>query len=95
MTNPFFKNCGPLNLGDIYKVLGLNNRSETKKIKIFNITDLNSASAKDITFLHSNKYTSQASITKAAACITTKNFQNILDLIRQFGILVSQKRKKK
>ena len=78
MTNPFFKNCGPLNLWDIYKVLGLDNRSETKKIKIFNITDLNSASSKDITFLHSNKYTSQASITKAAACITTKNLQDCL-----------------
>ena len=78
MTNLFFKNYGPLSLGDICKVLELNNGSKNKKIKIFNITDLNSASAKDITFLHSNKYMSQASITKAAACITTKNLQHIL-----------------
>ena len=78
MTNPFFKNYGPLNLKDIYKVLGINNINDIKKIKIFDITDLNSASAKDITFLHSNKYKAQASITKAAACITTKNLMNIL-----------------
>ena len=78
MTNPFFKNYGPINLQDIYKILKLNDGSKNKKIKIFNITDLTSASAKDITFLNSNKYTSQATITKAAACITTKNLQHIL-----------------
>ena len=78
MTNPFFKNYGPLSLIDIYKVLKINNGSNNKKIKISNITDLSSASAKDITFLNSNKYSSQASTTKAAACITTKNLQYIL-----------------
>ena len=78
MTNPFFKNYGPLNLKDIYKFLGINNINSINRTKIFDITDLSSASAKDITFLHSNKYNAQASITKAAACITTKNLQNIL-----------------
>ena len=78
MTNPFFKNYGPINIKDIYKVLEIKNDNNNKKIKIFDITDLNSASNKDITFLHSNKYKSQASITKAAACITTKNLQHIL-----------------
>ena len=78
MTNPFFKNYGPLNIKDIYEVLEIKNVNFNKKIKIFDITDLNSASAKDITFLHSNKYKAQASITKAAACITTKNLMNIL-----------------
>ena len=72
MINPFFRNYGPLNLKDIYKVLKINNGSKNKKIKISNITDLSSASAKDITFFHSNKYSPQASTTKAAACITTK-----------------------
>ena len=57
MTNPFFKNYGPITIKDIYKVL---------KIK------------KDIAFFHSNKYKFQASITKAGACITTKNLQHIL-----------------
>ena len=36
MTNPFFKNYGPLNLKDIYKVLKINNGSNNKKIKISN-----------------------------------------------------------
>ena len=78
MTNPFFKNNGPLNLKDIYKILKINNISNIKKIKIFDIADLDTASIKDITFFHSNKYVAQASTTKAAACITTKNLQNIL-----------------
>ena len=75
MTNPFFRNYGPINLKDIYDVLGIRNDNYNKKTKIFNITDLNSASNKDISFFHSNKYKSQASTTKAAVCITTKNLQ--------------------
>ena len=78
MTNPFFKNYGPIKLKDIYKVLNINNDKKDKKTKIFDITDLNSASVKDITFFHSNKYKSQASVTKAAACITTKKLHHIL-----------------
>ena len=58
MANPFFKNIGPINIKDIYKVLDIKIDSNTKKIKIFDIADLNSASGKDITFLHSNKYIS-------------------------------------
>ena len=76
MTNPFFKNYGPLNIKDIYKVLKIKNDNYNKKIKIFDITDLNSASNKDISFFHSNKYKSQASVTKAAACITTKKLSS-------------------
>ena len=75
MTNPFFKNYGPLNLKDIYKVLEIKNVNYNKRIKIYDVADLNSASNKDISFFHSNKYRSQASVTKAAACITTKNLQ--------------------
>jgi len=78
MINPFFKNYGPLNIKNIYKILEIQSDKNIENIKIFNITDLNSASNKDITFLHSNKYTNQAANTKAAACITTKNLQNIL-----------------
>ncbi len=78
MTNPFFKNYGPISIKDIYKVLKIKKDNINLKVKIFDITDLNSASKEDITFLHSNKYKSQASITKAAACITTKNLQHIL-----------------
>ena len=78
MTNPFFKNYGPIKLKDIYKVLNINNDDNNNKTKIFDITDLNSASIKDITFFHSNKYKSQALVTKAAACITTKNLHHFL-----------------
>ena len=78
MTNPFFKNCGPLKLKKIYNILKIKKENINKKTQIFDITDINSASSKDITFLHSNKYKDQAQITKAAACITTKNLQDIL-----------------
>ena len=78
MTNPFFKNYGPLNIKDIYKVLEIKNVNYNKRIKIYDIADLNSASNKEISFFHSNKYRSQASVTKAAACITTKNLQHDL-----------------
>ncbi len=78
MTNPFFKNYGPLNLKDVYKALNIKSQNNIKKTKIFDIRDLNSASDKDITFLHSNKYKEQALITKATACITSKNLENIL-----------------
>ena len=78
MTNPFFKNYGPLSIKDICKVLEIKNDNYNKKIKIFDVADLISASNKDISFFHSNKYKSQASVTNAAACITTKNLQNIL-----------------
>ena len=72
MTNPFFKNYGPLSIKDINKVLNIKNEDHNKKTKIFDIKDLNSASNRDITFFHSNKYKLQASTTKAVACITTK-----------------------
>ena len=78
MINPFFKNYGPLNINNINKILEIKNDKNIKNIKIFDIADLNSASNKDITFFHSNKYINQAVNTKAAACITTKNLQNIL-----------------
>ena len=78
MINPFFKNYGPLKLKDICKVLEIKKENNNKITKIYDISDLNSASSKDITFLHSNKYKTQAQITKAGACITTKNLQDIL-----------------
>ena len=49
MVNPFFKNYGPINLKDIYKVLRIQNNN-IKKTKIFDITDLHSASDRDIFF---------------------------------------------
>ena len=78
MINPFFKNCGPLNIKNIYKILEIKSDKNIENIKLFDIADLNSASNRDITFLHSNKYINQAANTKAAACITTKNLQDNL-----------------
>mgnify|MGYP001251721582 CR=1 FL=1 len=78
MTNPFFKNHGPLLITEIKKILDLKSDKKTKNLKIYNISDLESATKKDITFLHSNKYSSHASNTKAAACITTINLKNFL-----------------
>ena len=78
MINPFFKNYGPLNIKNIYKILEIESDKNIENIKIFDIADLNSASNKDITFLHSNKYANQAANTNAAACITTQNLQHIL-----------------
>ena len=78
MKNPFFKNYGPLKLKDVYEILKIKSKNFNNKTKIFDICDLNSASSKDITFLHSNKYRTQALITNAAACITTKNLQDSL-----------------
>ena len=44
MINPFFKNCGPLKLKDIYNILKIKKENNNKKTQIFDITDLNSAS---------------------------------------------------
>ena len=41
MTNPFFKNFGPINIKDIYRILGFKNINKINKIKIFDVTDLN------------------------------------------------------
>ena len=42
-----------LKLKDIYDALNIKSHNNIKKTKIFDIKDLNSASNKDITFLHS------------------------------------------
>ena len=77
MINPFFKNYGPLNLKDIYNILEINKENNNKKTQIFDIADLNSASTKDITFLHSNKYKTQAQISVTLA-VLIKTFSTII-----------------
>ena len=69
----FFKPQGPFNLEDLTE-----NAAKNRGIKIFDIKTLESASNKDITFLNSPKYKSQAINTKAAACVTKKNLENFL-----------------
>jgi len=78
MTNPFFINKGPFEIGKLLKLANLVNLESFKNVKIKDIRDLLSSSKNDITFFHSKKYEQQASKTKASFCITTKSLQNCL-----------------
>ena len=78
MINPFFKNNGPITIEKILISANIDNRHNYGITKIFDIKDLAAASNKDITFFHSKKYSIEASKTKAAYCITTKQLSNIL-----------------
>ena len=52
MLNPFFINHGPFEIVKILEVLNINSDGIPIQ-KINNISDLNTATAKDITFFHS------------------------------------------
>ena len=77
MLNPFFINHGPFEIVKILEVLNINSDGIPIQ-KINNISDLNTATAKDITFFHSKKYIEIAKLTKASFCITTHNLKNYL-----------------
>ena len=77
MSNPFFKNNGPIKFSKIIKALGLNTKLD-KDIEIHDIKDLVASSNNDITFFHSNKYRDFAKKTKASFCLTTKGLINEL-----------------
>ena len=78
MSNPFFKNVGPFNIEKLLSNIGIENKNNYKKDKIYNVTDLLTASKKDLTFFHSKKYSSIASTTKASYCITLENLSQFL-----------------
>ena len=78
MSNPFFKNVGPFNIEKLLNNIGIENKNNYKKDKIYNVTDLLTASKKDLTFFHSKKYSSIASTTKASYCITLENLSQFL-----------------
>ena len=78
MVNPFFKYKGPLNIDKILRAIKVENNFENTEIQIFDIKDLATASAKDITFFHSKKYESVALTTKAGYCLTTNKLSKIL-----------------
>ncbi len=77
MVNPFFKNHGPFNTIKILKLLNINSDGIPSQ-NINDISDLNTATVKDITFLHSKKYIQIAKLTKASFCITTNNLKSNL-----------------
>ena len=56
MSNPFFKNHGPLKLSEIANSLNININDLSKDTNVNDIKDLVSCSINDITFFHSKKY---------------------------------------
>ena len=78
MINPFFENKGPFYINKILSNIYTNSNTKNSDSKISDIKDLVSATNKDITFFHSKKYESVASVTKASYCITTKYLSSVL-----------------
>ena len=78
MLNPFFKNVGPFDIKTLLTNTQIKNNENFQKDKIYNVSDLVSATNKDLTFFHSKKYTSLASKTKASYCVTLKNLSKFL-----------------
>ncbi len=77
MSNPFFKNYGPINISEILKTLDIKTGLD-KNIDVNDIKDLYLAKVNDITFLHSKKYKDIAVNTKASFCITNNILKNYL-----------------
>mgnify|MGYP001234429065 CR=1 FL=1 len=71
MSNPFFKNHGPLKISEIIKSLNSSINTLNKHIEIKDIKDLSTSTKNDITFFHSKKYKEVANKTKASFCLTT------------------------
>tara|TARA_B100001057_G_scaffold497283_1_gene601009 strand:+ start:6403 stop:7383 length:981 start_codon:yes stop_codon:yes gene_type:complete len=78
MSNPFFKNVGPFNIDQLLRDIGIENKENYKKDKIYNVADLSSSSKNDLTFFHSKKYSTLAASTKASYCVTLDNLSNFL-----------------
>ncbi len=78
MLNPFFKNIGPFKIDYLLKAINLKNLNNYKKDKIYHVSDLLNSTDKDITFLHSKKYSALASSTKASYCITLNTLSHYL-----------------
>ena len=66
MSNPFFKNYGPLSVSEIIEYLDIKTVTLNSDQKIEDIKDLFAANKSDITFFHSKKYKDIAKSTKAS-----------------------------
>ena len=77
MSNPFFKNTGPYEINQLFKLINLDSKKFPES-KINDIKDLHSSLDGDITFFHSKKYIDLAKTTKASYCLTTENLKSIL-----------------
>jgi UDP-3-O-[3-hydroxymyristoyl] glucosamine N-acyltransferase len=78
MSNPFFKNRGPILIFDILNFLKIKIVSVSTNVEIKDIKDLSSSNNSEITFFHSKKYKELAQKTKASFCITTESLKNEL-----------------
>ena len=78
MLNPFFKNVGPFKIERLLSIINFQNKENFRKDKIYNVTDLISATHKDLTFFHSKKYSELALKTKASYCVTLDNLSHLL-----------------
>ena len=78
MNNPFFKNAGPFEVNNLLKNSDIINKENFQKDKIYNVSDLISATNKDLTFFHSKNYSELASKTKASYCITLDSLSQFL-----------------
>ena len=91
MLNPFFKNAGPFIVEKLLLDIDIKNKEKFIKDKIYDIKDLITATNKDFTFLHSKKYSSLASNTKASYCITTENLKSCMEFKSAMDMLDNQK----
>ncbi len=78
MSNPFFKNHGPILISEILKSLNIKVDGITSNQEVLDIKDLYSSNNTDITFFHSKKYKDFAKNTKASFCVTTESLKNDL-----------------
>tara|TARA_Y100000996_G_scaffold260417_1_gene205015 strand:+ start:116 stop:1096 length:981 start_codon:yes stop_codon:yes gene_type:complete len=78
MSNPFFKNHGPILVSDVLKILEIQIDNNKNNLELNDIKDLYSSNKSDITFFHSNKYKEVAKNTKASFCITTNSLKKEL-----------------
>jgi len=78
MINPFFKNYGPFDIKNLFKLINIDIKEDYKNTNVADIKDLLTSDENHITFFHSKKYENLASKTKASYCITTKNLSRLL-----------------
>ena len=77
MSNPFFKNHGPLKINEIFDIQKLK-LDDFKDNKVNDVKDLVSANENDLTFFHNKNYSKLASQTKASYCVTLQNLVSFL-----------------
>jgi len=78
MQNSFFKNCGPISIYEIIKILKIETIDISIDYQIKDIKDLSNSGDEDITFFHSKKYKDLAKNTKALFCITNESLKTEL-----------------